>query len=65
MIEIFVDSIIDSQYTTGSFTIKVYIVDNLKTNLLIGNNTLKSQRIIINFGIKIVKNYSILGLYYF
>jgi hypothetical protein len=65
VIEIFVDSIIDSQYTTGSFTIKVYIVDNLKTNLLIGNNTLKSQRIIINFGIKIVKNYSILGLYYF
>ncbi len=41
VVEIFMDNTIDGQYTIGCLVIEVYIIDNLKVNLLISNNILK------------------------
>ena len=42
VIKIFVKRTINSKPTKGLLTIKAHLVDNLRANLLISNNTLRS-----------------------
>ena len=48
-IKIYVKGTIKGRLAKGVITLEVYLVDNLKVNLLVRNNIIKSQGIIINF----------------
>ena len=54
-IKIFVSDNIDNKSTIEFFIMKVYIVDNLKANMLIKINNLKFQNIATNFNTTIAK----------
>ena len=51
----YIDSKINGKPGTTYFTTKVYLVDNLKANILFKNNTITAQGIVIDLDRKILK----------
>ena len=47
--------IVDRKPRIASLTTKVYIVDDLKAKLLIGNNIIIPKRIFVNLNRKVIK----------
>ena len=55
IILIYIDGIIDRRPYTASLIAKIYIVDNLKAKLLIGNDIIIPKGIIIDLNRKVIK----------